>query len=97
MNVWEAIIENIRQDESVATRPLIKSKLLGNEFTVRCPSKSTEVRLRFEPEKQQLYLEQCLGETNHPQKGSFKIVAGRINGVGPEEFCRKQILDALRF
>ena len=96
MNVWEAILENIRQDESSATRPLIKSKLLGNEITVRCPSKSTEVRLRFDSEKQQLHLEQCLGEGD-PRQGSFKIVAGRINGIGPEEFCRKQILDALRF
>lgn len=96
MNVWEAIIENIRQDESGATRPLIKSKVLGNEITVRCPSKSTEVRLRFDSEKQHLHLEQCLGETD-PRKDSFKIIAGRINGIGPEEFCRKQILDALRF
>jgi hypothetical protein len=96
MDVWETIVESVQQDEAKAARPLIKSKHLGNEITVRCPVKATEVRLRFDPEKQVLHLEQCLGETE-PRKGSFKIVAGRIGGIGPEEFCRRQILDALRF
>jgi hypothetical protein len=96
MNVWEAIVESVQRDEARAVRPLIKSKLLGHEITVRCPAKSTEVRLKFDPEKQVLHLEQSLGKTE-PQKDSFKIVAGRIGGIGPEEFCRRQILDALRF
>jgi hypothetical protein len=96
MDVWQTIVESVQQDEAKAARPLIKSKLLGNEITVRCPVKATEVRLRFDPDKQVLHLEQRLGEAE-PRKDSFKIVAGRIGGIGPEEFCRRQILDALRF